>query len=172
MGAWLFYLLFVAASYSFNVEPLPTAPSSLTLQDYEKQYGGQGKSQPVHIIGATNHWKAQDWTSESLRATCGSKLLNQCNGKNRMRLELATHVKVFNASKQGGSWAGMQPVDIESRNVSTLSSLLDRWEEGPERQADLYLHDASIDILCPALFKDLRVPLYFATDYQVPQTSP
>jgi len=41
----------------------------------------------------------------------------------------------------------------------------------PEEQAaggsELYLHDKSIDVLCPALLDELRVPRFFRTDYQL-----
>ena len=118
-------------------------------------------STPVIISGSFEEWAARSWTPEVLKLKCGAEpLLRECD-------DYDNQVKILNESLRGDSWGSLQDANLTTLGYSTLADLID----AQQRKEMLYLHDQSIDILCPTLLDDLRVPRYFPVNimHQVPQ---
>jgi len=112
-------------------------------------------STPVVISGAMADWPAMAWTENSIRRKCGGKpLVRECDNNDN-------HVRTYNASLFRDAWGSMKEVNLTELRLNSLNDLLDAQQDGQP----LYLHDQSIDILCPALLEELRVPRYFPVDY-------
>ena len=120
------------------------------------------KGMPVVISGEMGHWPAMNWTAQALIEKCGSRVLQRPCDKND------TQVKQINRQLWGETWGSVETVDLEQAGLRTLGDLLRAQETN---NPSLYSHDQSIDLLCPALFNDIRSPRYFPIDYmkQLPE---
>lgn len=137
------------------------------------------KSTPAVVSGALGSWPALQWGDafdDNLVRVCGDRpLLSECDGN--------TGIVQFDRTYVGTSWAAL--ADVEKLNLTTVRDLLHAFRHdstvevqrgaavadavAPETQraraSSLYLWDKSIDVLCPRLLDQLRVPRYFPVDY-------
>jgi hypothetical protein len=162
---WLCYILvgFTAGTHP-NLRGIPQR-HNISYAEFRDEFGEPGV--PVVISGAVSHWPAAQWTLElsRIRQRCGSEpVARECNGGTNA-------IKFYNASLVGDQWGALQYANLtEDRSISSLDDLLDRQLQKAGRR--LYLHDQSIDILCPSLLDDVRAPRYFPHDYLMQVASP
>ena len=116
-------------------------------------------SMPLVIENSISNWSA-NWDLGRLDAICGDVVLTSGTRHN---------VKSYRKVLEGTTWGGLETVDLETTNLSTLRNLT-----GSIRNGKLsYLHDQSIHLWCPALQNHFKMPKYFPVDYQVyPDSNP
>ena len=142
-----------------NLTPIPVR-ENISYIEFYTDYAS--KSLPVIISGATLHWPAHQWSTDYISALCGKQPISrECD-------EWDNQVKVWNQSLVGDEWGALQTVNLTTESITILDDVLNQQKAGKP----LYLHDQSIDILCPALFDDIRVPRYFPTDYMSQMPKP
>lgn len=119
-------------------------------------------STPVIISGAMAGWPT--WQEDHVAARCGTERLVQSSPL-AGQAETSS-VLVHEAGLRGDSWAAMRELnasELRGRGLLTLANLLHAQRNGEP----LYLHDESIERLCPRLLGDLRAPKYFPVDYRL-----
>lgn len=151
----LLVLLAAAVPSQSAWTPLSVAieTSSLTFERFDAEYASRGL--PVVIRGGAARWNRnglESWTPAALRARCGARpLARPCD---EGPASPAKSLSWFDPKLIGVEWAGMADVEPAKLDLTTLGDVLDAQQRG----AALYLHDCSIDLLCPALFESLRAP--------------
>ena len=147
--------------------PLPRR-SNLSLAAFWEEYGRPSK--PVILAGALTDWPASHrWSSNYLASVCGDRPLQHECRDTMHRYIFRTQLKALNRSLKTTAWASLQDVDPAAEGLHTVRDLLHAQRT---TRPELYLHDQSISMLCPALLDDLRAPRFFPIDLlrQVPSS--
>eukprot|EP00966_Prymnesium_polylepis_P187220 4340067-Prymnesium_polylepis.1 len=173
------------------IRPVPREVD-LSLSAFRERYAE--RSLPVVVEGSISHWPALQWGGDELDRLCGEQPLTpECPGDPTG----TENVKFHSLGARGITWGSLLDVPSSdalltlsdllhaqrnaswalppfqagdakrrrgSRNaVRTAAGALYHNVRGP----DLYLHDAPIDVICPALLDAIDVPRYFPVDYQL-----
>lgn len=143
---------------------------NISYSEFVRRYAATGT--PVVLSGAADSWPAAGLNAPRLRALCGERtLFPPCESDPSSRYPGS--IKVLSTQTQGREWGSLAAVPPTAR-LSTLADLIDAQRDGAWRTmvdgearsgTELYLHDASIDVLCPALLDELRPPRHFPVDY-------
>ena len=166
--------------------PLPRE-FNISFADFRERYARH--SLPVIISGAISDWPLLvQGPRARIKEVCGDRNLydDGCGGQLQKG-----NVKFHCKSAVGRVWAGLVAVPPGQPNLQTVGDLLSMDDgsrvgpfnvglqgEGMFAAADgstahnipgkhLYLQDAAIDVVCPALFREMDVPRYFPVDYQL-----
>ena len=161
----MYAAIIALASSAWTPMSVAVEPATLSFERFDAEYASRGL--PVVIRGAAARWGGNDardpmvaaWKPSALRAMCGARpLVRACDEGPASPSE---SLNWFDPALVGHEWAGMADVAPASMNLSTFGDVLDAQQHG----ASLYLHDCSVDLLCPALFERLRAPSrWFPTD--------
>ena len=158
------YAIIALASSAWTPMSVAVEPASLSFERFDVEYASRGL--PVVIRRGAAQWgddargrMGAAWKPSALRAMCGARpLVRMCDDG---PASPSKSLNWFDPALVGHEWAGMADVAPASMNLSTLGDVLDAQQRG----AALYLHDCSVDLLCPALFERLRAPSrWFPTD--------
>merc|ERR1711907_442864 len=154
---WMCALLLVNSAAGLRVVPGKRVSHPMSIEEFQNTYAQPGsEARPVVLSGAAKAWPAMQWTLDKLKSKCGAQMLEKkCQGDGRV-------LRTYNPNSTKATWAGMQDVDGATQGINTVSDYVNVVHNG----ADLYLHDAGIDSMCPELLNDLRVPKYFQLDFQ------
>ena len=110
-------------------------------------------SVPAIVGGALSDWGAMRWDWDHLSARCGERAMGPRCSHNSVTL--------FDAEQGAALWAGAREVKTRALGVTRVKDMLQRQQQGEP----LYLHDAAIELFCPALMADVKAPQYFPVDY-------
>ena len=110
-------------------------------------------SVPAIVRGDVLEWPAMRWSAAEITARCGARAMGPRCSQNE--------VKVFDARGGGALWAGVRTIKTAALGITRVAELMRRQAAGHP----LYVHDASVELFCPALLADLRAPRHFPVDW-------
>lgn len=116
------------------------------MEEFQREYATPPHTQPVIIRGGATHWPALRWTRELLLERCGGGAPVD-NAK-----ELAPPSRVSSFGNM------LLNVGARKHGRESLGDVLQAQVGGSPRT---YLHDQSIQSMCPQLLRDIRVPRFF-----------
>ena len=144
-----------------TLRPIPRE-HDISFGDFKEKY--LATSMPVIISGAMGAWEAAPLSSRGVDEICGERPLRDACEPD------AGHVK-FKTTARSNDWGSLATLPPNDAILANFSQLLaaqadESWyvdlEAGGERHhiagSDLYLHDAPLEIYCPALLAKLRAP--------------
>lgn len=127
--------------------------ASLTASEFVERYAS--RHQAVVVRRAAARWPARFWTLEYIRERCKERsLVYRCGKHGQMHM-----VREQVVGGLPGIEGVLMPVALarHSPPLATVADLIDAQQNGSR----IYLHDQSVEALCPALLDDIRVPRYF-----------
>lgn len=148
--------------------PIPRVSPDIAFATFRDRY--LSRSRPVIIANGTAKWPAHGWSAADVAKLCGEETIqSECD---------PSGVLTYDVIARSITWAGLS--EVSGDGISTVSQLvalqnasggtielLDARTETMRtvRHNELYLHDKSIDTLCPALLDAVRVPRFFPVDH-------
>eukprot|EP00051_Salpingoeca_urceolata_P013636 m.171964 g.171964 ORF g.171964 m.171964 type:complete len:407 (+) comp17849_c0_seq2:194-1414(+) len=159
------------ATFGIRYELVPTHEAGdLSYADFQRLY--VETKTPVVVKGFMN--KIFDGAFKPgkgfdfVRKTCGNlPLESSCNDDDGNLFIHEKHgVRQPAEHLVGKEWGGLEDADIREAGISTVGDLIvEQLRRKRTGEPQLYLHDNSIDTLCPELLQTFQIPKYFAFDY-------